>query len=516
MPFVDAQALPAGQEFAADLVIIGGGMAGLALARQFIGTGVTVAVLESGGLSMDKTVQDLAGGPGVVRAPGSPDKPFDDYLVQSRARVLGGSGAVWGGKCVPLDDADFAPRPWIPDSGWPFTREQLQPFYDRACKVLEIPPFPADDARLDAPGKPRIRIDGERDFVSRPRMNSPVSGRNDPEAFDRFRMGFVEAAPNIQVILNVTVTDIGLDPRGRQVERLSLACLNGRRHTARGRTYVLAVGGIDNPRLLLHSNGVAREGIGNRHDLVGRYFQGHATFGLDETPEGRSAIYLSRPQNTDLYRNGPPDGFHCVLALSLAGQQRHRAGNFTFTMAPANPKDLEGLHDHAAVRQAATLVDARPGAPPGVHLDGFVMSENFPNPESRVTLSDQVDALGMRRARLEWVYTEADWRSLETAVGALASALGAAGEGRFSWPIRRDRLLAVHSPSRHHIGTTRMDADPKKGVVDTDLRVHGAPNLYVAGVSVFPTSGIANPTLTLIALTLRLADHLKRELGAAA
>ena len=144
------------------------------------------------------------------------------------------------------------------------------------------------------------------------------------------------------------------------------------------------------------------------------------------------------------------------------------------------------------------------------------MSEHRPNPDSRVTLGDRTDALGMPRIRLEWTYSKADWDGLEAGIAALAGELGAAGVARLCWPLARSELLKAASPSRHHMGTTRMHADPREGVVDPQGRVHGTPNLYVAGSSVFPTSGIANPTLTLLALAFRLSDHLKQEMGARA
>ena len=121
--------------------------------------------------------------------------------------------------------------------------------------------------------------------------------------------------------------------------------------------------------------------------------------------------------------------------------------------------------------------------------------------------------MGMPRVRLSWTYGEKDYADLERSVEGLADALGASGEGRLCWSIPRSQFLATSSASRHHMGTTRMHPDPAEGVVDADGRVHGLSNLYIAGCSVFPTSGIGNPTLTLLALAMRLSDHLKRRLA---
>jgi choline dehydrogenase-like flavoprotein len=169
------------------------------------------------------------------------------------------------------------------------------------------------------------------------------------------------------------------------------------------------------------------------------------------------------------------------------------------------------------LRRVATQVDGTgrdAAGGDGQLLGFFAMSEHFPNPDSRVTLDPSAkDPLGMPRIHLEWRYAKADWDSLERSAAGFGDALGASDQGRACWPIQRRQLLEISSASRHHMGTTRMSADPTTGVVDPNLKVHDAANLYVAGSSVFPTSGIANPTLTILALVMRLADHLKLEMG---
>ncbi len=187
-----------------------------------------------------------------------------------------------------------------------------------------------------------------------------------------------------------------------------------------------------------------------------------------------------------------------------------KTGNFTATLFRAN---FSGSSEAVG---ADTLTIGKAGARVGRGQDEpqllgyFAMTEHFPNPDSRITLDpDNKDALGMPRIRLTWVHGEKDYPHLERSVAGLADALGASGEGRMCWSIERGKLLGLSNASRHHMGTTRMHADPKKGVVDADLRLHEAKNLYVAGSSVFPTSGIVNPTLTILALVMRLADHLK-------
>jgi choline dehydrogenase-like flavoprotein len=515
MAFIDARTLPGPSRIEADLVIIGGGLVGITLVKALAGGPLKIAILESGGREIDEAIQALYAGTAVVKAPDNPDKPLDDYPVQSRARVLGGSGMIWGGKCAPLDPADFAARPWAPHSGWPMTRQQLQPFYDRACDLLEIPRFDADNRALKDPARPPLALDPQDGFFSAPRVFTRYSGGADKAAFDRFRTDFADA-PNITVYLHANVTQIRLEAKGDRVEGLDVACLEGQRHTAVGQTYVLAVGGIENVRLLLASNGVRPAGIGNRHDLVGRFFQGHVTYALDGDAESEgTAVHVSRA-SMSLYLNPGRAAAHCVVAAGLPAQARMGTGNFTATLYAAeetgagSPRPAETR----TLRRIATRIDDD-GEGEGQLLGFFAMSEHFPNPESRVTLDPSArDALGMPRVHLEWRYAKADWDSLERSVAGFGDALGASGQGRVCWPVQHGQLLEISSPSRHHMGTTRMNADPTKGVVDPDLKVHETANLYVAGSSVFPTSGIANPTLTILALTLRLADHLKRDMEA--
>jgi choline dehydrogenase-like flavoprotein len=503
MAFIDARTLPEATEIEADLILIGGGLVSISIAKQWAGVGKTVAILESGGQERDMEIQALYAGGGTMRAPGNADRNIDSYLIQSRARWYGGSGNVWGGKCVPLDQSDFAHRDWLDRTGWPVTRPQMQPYYDRACDLLQIPRFDRDWDNTPDPERPALPIN--ENFYAAPRVFSALGGEIDAAKFNAFRNDFVEASENIRVYLHANVTKINLRRGGRAAETLEVRCLNGRRHTARGRTYVLATGGIENVRLLLASGG-----IGNHSDLLGRCFMGHVTFGVYENADGMNTLLsISDGRNMSLYVDGARDKTHCVIATTLEGQRRFNTGNFTTTLvSTGTPSRAED----AALLALAAKLDAN-GDGPKQH-GCFFMSEHLPNLDSRLTLlPDHVDPLGVPRLYLDWTYSARDLDNLERSIAALGDALGAEGKGRIRWPVARENLLATLNMSRHHIGTTRMSPDPEHGVVDENSRIHGVRNLYVAGCSVFPTSGIANPTLTIIAMTMRLSDHLKRQMG---
>jgi len=509
MPVTDARTLPDASRIQADIVIIGGGMAGLTLAHEFAGTAARVVILESGGPDPDPEIQALYAGPGVMSGPGNPDLSINDYLAQSRVRALGGSGHVWGGKCGPLDAIDFAARPWRALSGWPFGRHELKPFFDRACDRLKLPRFPEDDS-LPEGQWPAPLTDRSGPLRSSPRAYSPISGRADPAQFAAFRDAPGQAA-NIHVHTHINCAGIRLNEDGA-VDRLELRCLTGTTHTARATTYILATGGIENARLLLASSAERPDGVGNGTGWVGRCFQGHCTLSTGENdPRGEAEIAFTTGADLSLYDNQPRDRPHAVFVLSPEAQQELGVGNCTLTLSLSPKAVAEAGSVRAAVDQMAAAIEG----PTARRLDYFFMSEDAPNPDSRITLSDQTDALGQPRARLDWRYTQADWDSLAGSAAGFARALGAQGLGRLCWPIESDAMIAGLSPSRHHMGTTRMATDPAQGVVDADCRVHETPNLYVAGSSVFPTSGLVNPTLTLTALAIRLADHLKARTGIA-
>ena len=229
---------------------------------------------------------------------------------------------------------------------------------------------------------------------------------------------------------------------------------------------------------------------------------------LARRPDAALALSEARRDMT-LYTNA--SGPHCTWASTLQGQRRYRMPNFTVTMF----EEAEPLPaDAQAILALSGPLDRNAQSAAARNMACYFKTEQLPNPESRIVLDPgSTDALGMPRVRLDWRFSSEDFDQLERAIHGFAAQLGAAGIGRICWPAARDRLVALMSPARHHMGTTRMSVDEAQGVVDAQGRVHGVGNLYVAGSSVFPTSGNANPTLTIMALAIRMADHLKRQPG---
>ncbi|HEX8375077.1 MAG TPA: GMC oxidoreductase, partial [Geminicoccaceae bacterium] len=443
-----------------------------------------------------------------------------------------------------------APRPALGLPGWPVAAGGLAPYYARAMPHLEVGPN-----RFD--GQPWRDLGEAFDAFDPARLALTFWERSPPTRFGERYRDELSTSPRIRVLLGANLTGVRLEPDGASVRHLDLASLGGRRTRLKARRYVLACGGIENARLLLASDDVVPEGVGNRHGLVGRHFMEHPQFEVAQVfPADTFAFldrYYRRRDGGRFHRIGwqlPPaaqDASGCanhaaeILIEAGRGGAADRASALLGEVAGGRiPEDLdrrvlEVLADLGGVAQGAWRkyalgreVNKLPRA-----LTLHVTLDPVPDPESRVTLGEERDALGMRRAVLDWRLSPADGRGVGILARAIAAELGRLELGRVrlhqaledeedgAW-IRRPNLIGhgenpgappMHV-SWHHMGTTRMAADPGRGVVDADCRVHGVADLYVAGSSVFPSTGNANPTLTIVALAVRLADHLKGRLAA--
>lgn len=509
-----------------DVCIIGGGPAGITLARELDATGRDVLVLESGAIEFDKEFMTLADGESVGRA----------YypLFESRARAFGGSSHLWpeeaGLRSRPMDPIDFVERPEIPYSGWPISYEDLIPFYDLAHGVCGLgePEYRLD--HWERPDRQRLRLEGTGLHTQMFRFGRSINVFRD-------YLHELNASTNVVVMHHANVVEIVPSENGTEIENLAVAGLWNTAFTVRARHYVLAAGGIENARLLLASNSVRSAGIGNEHDLVGRFFMEHLHV--------QSGLLIPKDEDLadriGLYARHRIDGWMGigVLAADRSVLQREGILNNAVYIRPASEHATSGvLRSLAILASAAKSRGTESGERIGSHLNNVVRNpretarvlrhkvfgsssektliqmvvqgEQAPNPESRITLSDKLDPLGFPRAQLDWRLTDLDHRSVRRIQELVDQAVRRAGIGRVERLYGEEYPPAKISGHWHHMGTTRMHDDPLCGVVDRHCRVHGISNLFVAGSSVFPTGGFVNPTLTIVALTLRLADHLKR------
>jgi len=491
----------------ADVCIVGGGPVGLVLATELASATCHVVVLESGGRDA-ATGGDLTEGESI----GDLWQP----LSETRARGLGGTSREWtpvgqsgmlgGLRSNPLTCLDLAHRSWVPNSGWPFDRHVLDPFYAKAKARLGLAPGP------DPSPVPSLEGAGIATahalFVDRTAIESIEA--------------LALASPHIDVYLNATA--LRLDDAGAGIEHVTVRT-GGHEFRVKATVFVLASGGIENARLMLLSDGHTPGGIGNRHDNVGRYFMEHLTVmhGVI-VPDGVQSLPRVRSNGSDLGQPGwrlpdevlEKEGLLGVIVWPVdAGPDPIRNAYYNpWSRLAHGPRSLLRARlkrpDQLlrfALRSADGLLRQSPHALIHAHI------EQPPRRENRVALSDRLDSLGQRRARLEWRIGEQERNSLLRTLKLFDTALRSQGVGHLARLPNAASFDMLVEQSHHHMGTTRMHPDPTQGVVDADCRVHGVANLYVAGSSVMPTGGAATVTLTAVALALRLADHLKERLN---
>lgn len=508
----------------ADLCIVGGGPAGIAIAREFMGTGTRVVLIESGGAGncQPDAERDLNRG----ELAGLPDFPLDI----ARYRGLGGASNLWAGACAPLNDIDFEQRPWVPHSGWPISRSDLDPYYERVHPLFDIGPYDYAPEQWEG-GKIGFLPFAEGTAKTRLWQISPRTN------FGQKYRAELEQSANVHVLLHGTVTELLTDADSARVRAVKVQT-PGPAIEIRAKRFVLAAGGIENPRLLLLSRRARSGGIGNEYDVVGRYFMQH--------PHASSAKveFLSKRRWVPSYKDFKRESLWLRAGLGVSEEAQRRESLLNYSAI------LIDLYIQDSVSQVQSLGYAsfkriiipmsRGRIPPqmGYHmkrilgdLDGVLLgltrrifdgrgvlytrSEQAPNPDSRVTLSNDTDRYGCPRARVDWRMLPIDKRSIRTSVQIIGAELERLGVARLvpeDWLMQDDETWpASIQGGYHHMGATRMSDDPKRGVVDRNCRVHSMQNLFVAGCSIFPTGGFANPTLTLTAAALRLSDHLKAE-----
>jgi len=549
----DTTTLEHGSTIQCDVCIVGSGAAGVTLAGELDGSGLITLVIEAGGakyLARQQTALQ-----GEVANDSSHTTP-DMY----RRRMLGGATSIWGGRCVPLSPIDLEVRDYVPHSGWPISWQELDRFYPAAQSYCQVGNY--DYTVRTAIGKnapPTIEGYADPDVET-----NDIERFSPPTDFGKVYLSKLTKSSNVRLALNTKA--VRLNQSGSIVESLTAATANGREIRILARHYILAMGGLETPRLLMLSDPTRRGGLGNDNGLLGRFYMCHV-----ENTVGLLRLHANANPVVDFERS--IDGVYVrrKFRLSREALDQHRLLNTVARLhypLPADPSHGNGLLSAMYIvkdviipeyrRKFATLElanfegqtrdakfwlshagnvtrDAGLVARFGVHWIRrrilakrklpFVVfhsrnsaypldfsAEQIPARENAATLAESLDADGRRRIRVNWRLMPQDVDSLTRTIRLLRDSFERSGCGELV--INGERLEEQISRSTptggHHIGTTRMATDPTQGVVDQNCTMHGISNLHIAGAAVFPTCGHANPTLTIVALSVRLAEHVKR------
>ena len=484
--FLDTDRLPQGHALSADVAIFGSGPAGLTLAKTLVDRGLSVIVAEGGGMDYDHRSQDIYQGKIIG------DMPMD--LDLSRLRMFGGSSNHWGGYSRPLDAIDFTPRNGLAYTGWPITKDDLDPYQAPASEILEIQPSFTD-----------TRV-GDLIFAE--------YGYSPPVIFGEKNHDEIAESETFNVVLNANFNRVTLD--GSRITSAEVRGYQGGSWQIEAKEFALCLGGIENPRMLMWANIQSDHRLVGPDDQIGRYWMEHPDIFVGQA--------LLTDPSPDLFRTGSSfrDTPQAFVSLSPELQEQHGIANFMFNIrlkedrsgAKALMEDLLCVAPRLAISLAETA-----GHTLICGADLHAQLEQLPDPNNRVLLDTERDALGVPKTALHWRYAPETNARLLTALKALGVAMAEADLGRvrmMDWANDAEMppraLVGIH---KHHMGGTRMSATPDTGVVDHDCKVWGCDNLYMGGSSVFATGGYANPTYTIVQLALRLADHMEKQVKTA-
>ncbi|WP_068111358.1 GMC oxidoreductase [Tropicimonas marinistellae] len=528
MTIVEKRDVAPGTTIEADLCIIGAGAAGIAIARALSGHGIEVAMLAGGGRDFRHKSQILYHGRNVGRESFAPGK--------ARLRMFGGSTTRWAGQCRPLDPVDFEARAGLPNTGWPIGAETLAPYYRQAATVCDL-----DDWRFERPDFAGASFGPDADIA-------PVRYRHGHNVdFAQVFGADLDAARDVRVFFDLHAVEIV--PDGDTVSHIEARGDDGRNVRVVADRFVLACGGMENARLLLASRSVQAEGVGNARDLVGRYFMDHPFFfgGSVQLADGVEPEAIGALKGYE--QAGSAQRAHGAFAVSerLRREEALNGAGVFFVERAAHKSSPHFLSRGGVAMTRVIDVMMHRELPDGRlqrHIPALFTNagdvtrsttervrgafskkrtfaarftlEALPIPESRIRLDPKRrDRFGMPQLQVDWRLSDHDRGGIDRLRSGLVRWFDAAGIGKLSLHGATDRegFPVSMEGGKHHMGTTRMSSDPDNGVVDPDCRLHGTRNFYVAGSSVFPTGGYVNPTLTIVALALRLADHLKSEIG---
>ena len=509
---IDARQLDNQSIIEGDICIIGAGAAGISIALDWENTPFKIILLEGGGFDYDDKVQELYNG----KITGHPYFP----MKASRLHYFGGSTGHWGGRCSTFDDIDFEKREWVENSGWPIKRTDIATFYPKAHTILDLGPYEWD-VNYWLKQNPDITVLPFNEKV----IWNKIWQFSPPTRFGNKYKETIVNSKNIHLYTYANVVDISTTDNVSTVKQVTAKNYTGKEHTVKAKYFILACSAMQNARVLLASNKQASAGLGNDNDVVGRYFMEHIEIASGE-------MWLNHTDPLSFYQMGLHTKVRAELAISPQMQRELKVLNSTISLMPlalsknaipsvklwsnTDPrKSLDSFHKYNVLDKRNFL--QRMFSKSIYNSYGlYTRSEQLPNSASRVVLSSEKDDLGVPRANLNWALSTIDKKTVLAINKLLGQQMGATGLGRvklYNFLLDDDGQLPDYtSGGWHHLGTTRMSDNPKEGVVDANCKVHSINNLYIAGSSCFTTGGSVNPTLTVVAISLRLSNHLKQQI----
>jgi choline dehydrogenase-like flavoprotein len=504
------------KELRATICVVGSGPAGAIVAVELARAGIEVLVVEAGSKAPDHDSDTLDR----LEVSGSTDLRFN------HARQLGGATNLWAGRLAPFEAIDFQKRDWVEGSGWPFPQKEIEPYYRKVGGVLGIPGAEYFASR---------RTPGHNFLSSSTIETKPFQWAKKPFLAGDYIESAMKQFPNLKLVLNAPVVRLVESDNTQTVEAAEFVLPGGATGQIHARYFVLAAGGLETPRLLLNSTTVRESGIGNDHDVVGRYLSTHpkanmASLILNKAVSTNHALFTDEHVTGGLLRYG--------IGLSADTQKQHRLLNHYVQLLPFLEYQANTLFEKikGSGTMDSPLIDRTPlirGIVPGFGLMVFevlgrlgrfqhrarkfilrAFLDQYPDRNNRLILSSTSDSNGMPKVDVKWVFSERDRASVLDFFKLMDEDVVARGIGNIEYQKLRETddwpIIGIHS---HFMGATRMGTDPAVSVTNGDCRVHGSHNLFVAGPSLFPVYGYANPVYTIGALSLRLADYLKEIAG---
>lgn len=524
MKIIDLNDINNANSMHSKVCIVGSGPAGCVLAVELANQGIEVILLEEGNNLPNYDISSVA----------------DNVLISNASKLrfgwskqFGGSSHLWSGRSYPMEPIDFMKRDWVENSGWPFPFSEIEPYYKSAAKLIGIPNYDYFTPYREIIDKNKNLLSEISDNCNSIEMKCFQWAQSPMISSDYLRNTIEEQAPLI-VILNSPVRNLLENEKATSVEKAILTKLDGSLFEITADYFVLAAGGIETPRILLNSNQVSPNGIGNDRDVVGRFFSTHpkadmAAVIFNKPISTSHAFFVDRPLENGSYRYG--------VGLSKEVQEKIKTLNHYVQLSPlleyrANQafefiKRTKALNN-SLINSNKLIQGFLPGLGKLIYefmgrianiqpktrkfiLRGFL--DQYPNRENRIILSDSKKSDGTYKAEIQWRFSESDRKSVLDFFSYLDETLKKNNIGHIEYSGLKDcedwPLISIHS---HFMGATRMGSDKETSVTNKNAKVHGKDNLYISGPSLFPTYGFANPFFTIVALSLKLSDHLSREI----